>query len=98
MPAPSPITKPSRSLSKGRLAAAGASLRVESAFITEKPPMPNGVIADSAPPAIWASVSPMRIDFHASPIACALVEQAETGDQLGPLAPYLMVISPGAML
>src|SRR5205814_1648437 len=62
------------------------------------PPIPGGVIAASAPPVIMASVSPTTIDFHASPMACALVAQAETGDQLGPLALYLMEISPGAML
>src|SRR2546430_1915894 len=37
-PAPSPSTKPSRSLSHGRLAAAGSSLRVESARAEAKPP------------------------------------------------------------
>src|SRR6185436_12809431 len=98
MPAPSPSTKPSRSLSNGRLACAGSSLRVDSAFIAANPPMPSGVIAASAPPAIIASVSPMRIDFTASPMACADVEHADTGDQFGPLHPYLMVTSPGAML
>jgi hypothetical protein len=85
-------------LSKGRLALAGSSFLVESAFITEKPPMPRGAMAASDPPASMASVSPTRIDFHASPMAWAEVEQAETGDQLGPLAPYLMLIRPGAML
>src|SRR5258708_14684098 len=86
-PAPSPSRKPPRSRSSGRLARVGSSLRVESAFITANPPIPRGVIAASAPPAITASVSPNRIDFHPSPIACALVEHAETGDQLGPRAP-----------
>src|SRR6266849_5178195 len=57
-PAPSPSTKPSRSRSNGRLARVGSSFRVESAFITAKPPIPRGVIAASAPPAITASVSP----------------------------------------
>ena len=47
MPAPSPTTKPSRSASNGRLARCGSSLRVESAFIAAKPPMPIGVIAAS---------------------------------------------------
>ena len=50
MPDPSPITKPSRSLSNGREAFSGASLRVESARIEQKPPTPSGVIAASAAP------------------------------------------------
>ena len=37
MPAPSPTTKPSRSTSHGRLARAGASLRVDNARIAAKP-------------------------------------------------------------
>src|SRR5205085_1160649 len=37
-PAPSPSTKPSRSLSQGRLAVAGSPLRVESARVEAKPP------------------------------------------------------------
>ena len=52
----------------------------------------------SAPPAMAASVSPIRMDFTASPMAWALVEQADTGDQLGPLAPKRMLTRPGAML
>ena len=54
MPAPSPTTKPSRSLSKGRQAWVGSSLRVERAFMAAKPPTPMGVMAASAPPAIIA--------------------------------------------
>ena len=42
MPAPSPITNPSRPESHGRLAFSGASLRVESARIAAKPPTPSG--------------------------------------------------------
>ncbi|CSB57346.1 Uncharacterised protein [Vibrio cholerae] len=58
MPAPSPSTKPSRSLSQGRDAFCGSSLRVESAFAAPKPAMPSGVDAFSAPPATIASASP----------------------------------------
>ena len=47
---PFPITKPSRALSKGRLACWGASLRVESARMAQKPPNASGVIAASQPP------------------------------------------------
>ena len=49
--------------------------------------MPSGVMAASAPPAMTASVSPSRMDFQASPMAWALVAQADTGAQLGPLQP-----------
>src|SRR5712691_8174317 len=59
MPAPSPMTKPSRSLSQGRLAWAGSSLRVESARIAANPPTPIGVMAASVPPAIITSASLM---------------------------------------
>ena len=44
MPAPSPTTKPSRCLSHGRLAFSGSSLRVESARMAAKPPMPMAQI------------------------------------------------------
>ena len=44
MPAPSPMTKPSRSLSHGREAFSGSSLRVDNAFIAQKPPTEVGVI------------------------------------------------------
>ena len=52
------MTKPSRSLSNGRLACSGASLRVERARMAAKPPTPIGVMAASDPPAIIASASP----------------------------------------
>ncbi len=55
MPAPSPMTNPSRSLSQGREAFSGSSLRVDSARMTEKPPTAIGVIAASVPPQIMAS-------------------------------------------
>ena len=76
MPEPSPQTKPSRPLSNGRLAWAGSSLRLESANIASKPPMPTGVIVASAPPATITSHLPRRIHSVASPMACAPLEQA----------------------
>jgi hypothetical protein len=51
------MTKPSRSLSKGREACWGASLLVDSARIELKPPTPSGVMVASEPPAIMASAS-----------------------------------------
>jgi len=50
-PAPSPMTKPSRSLSNGRDERFGSSLRVLMAFIAQKPPMPIGTMVASVPPA-----------------------------------------------
>mgnify|MGYP006903011439 CR=1 FL=1 len=52
-------TKPSRSLSQGRLAASGSSLRVDSARAAAKPPKPTGVVAISAPPTTITSASPI---------------------------------------
>jgi len=49
------MTKPSRSASNGRLAFSGASLRVDSGFIAQKPPTASGVTPASVPPAIMAS-------------------------------------------
>ena len=43
---------------EGRLAVVGLSARVDSARIDSKPPMPIGVMAASAPPAMQASISP----------------------------------------
>ncbi len=87
MPAPSPMTKPSRSLSNGRDAPCGSSLRVDSARMALKPPTPSGVTVASVPPQIMASASPRSMTRKASPMACAPVEQADTCDRLGPLAP-----------
>ena len=58
MPAPSPATKPSRSLSKGRLAFSGASFRSDMARAAQKPPMPSGVMVASQPPATITSAMP----------------------------------------
>ena len=45
------MTKPSRSLSNGREACLGSSLRVLMARMAQKPPMPMGTMVASAPPA-----------------------------------------------
>ena len=87
MPAPSPMTKPSRSLSNGRLARVGSSLRVESARMAANPPTERGVTEASAPPAMMASASPCMIMRTESPIALALVAQAVAVAEMGPWAP-----------
>jgi hypothetical protein len=75
---PSPMTKPSRVASNGREAVSGSSFRSESARMFAKPPIDIGVTAASAPPVIMRSASPYWIARYASPIACALVAQADT--------------------
>ena len=72
------MTKPSRSLSNGRLAVAGSSLRSESAFMLAKLASASGVIAASAPPAIIRSASPCWMMRNASPTAWPLVAHADT--------------------
>ena len=63
-----------------------------------KPPTPSGVIVASVPPQIMASASPRWITRAASPIECAPVEQADTCERFGPLAPKRIEICPGARL
>ena len=77
MPPPSPMTKPSRVESNGREAVSGESLRSERAFMFAKPPIAIGVTVISEPPVIMMSASPYWIVRKASPIAWALVAQAE---------------------
>src|SRR5690242_14524925 len=96
MPAPSPTTKPSRCASKGRLATAGFSLRVERAFIAAKPPMPMGVTVASAPPQVIISAAPLSIILKESPMAWAEAEQAVAVAELGPRAPYRIETCPEA--
>ena len=97
-PAPSPSTKPSRSLSQGRLAPAGSSLRVESARAEAKPPIASSVTVASAPPATITSASPRRIDLPASPMQCVEVVHAVTIAMFGPLAPSRIERLPAIML
>ncbi len=97
-PAPSPMMKPSRSLSNGRLARCGSSLRVDSARIAAKPPTPIGVIAASDPPAIITSASSRLMISKASPMACAEAEHAVHVAEFGPLAPKRMDTWPAARL
>ena len=83
-PAPSPITKPSRSWSNGRLARCGSSFRVERARALPKPASAIGVMVASLPPATITSASPARMRRSASPIACAPEAHAETVPKFGP--------------
>src|SRR5688572_30170807 len=98
MPAPSPSTKPSRSLSHGRDARVGSSLRVDIAFIEQKPPTDVGEEPRSAPPAIITPASPYWIMRIAMPIEWLAVAQADTAEKLGPLMPVSNDTCPGNML
>ena len=78
MPEPSPITKPSRSLSNGRDACSGASLRLDTALMLENPAIANSVTAASAPPVIIMSAAPRWTRRYDSPRAWAEEEHADT--------------------
>ena len=97
MPAPSPMTKPSRSLSNGRLARVGSSLRVERARALPKPARAMGLIVASVPPVTMTSASPARSRRSDSPMACAPDAHAEVVEKLGPRRPNWMDTCPGAM-
>src|SRR5918992_1170380 len=73
MPAPSPITKPSRRRSNGREMpdSLSASIRPNAAVA-------SGVITASLPPVTTASASPQRISRSAMPIAWAPAAHADT--------------------
>ncbi len=79
--APSAQTNPSRVASNGRDAVSGPSpgRGAPRPFIVVKPAMISGWMQASPPPASTTSASPRRISSAASMMACAPVEQAETG-------------------
>src|SRR3954471_22460246 len=97
-PAPSPMMKPSRSLSNGRLACEGSALRVDSARNWPNPLRLIGVIAASDPPAIIADASPRLMISNDSPMACAEAEQAVQVARFGPFAPNRIETCPEARL
>ena len=97
IPAPSPITNPSRFRSNGRLAPSGFSLFVEIAFMALKPPMPIGVIAASDPPQTIISAPPIFMIWLAVPMACPDVAQADTVAKFGPFRLYSIEICPAAI-
>src|SRR5204863_8663062 len=97
-PAPSLMTKPSRSRSNGRDARSGASLRVLSAFIAENPARPIGTIEATEPPARKISASPNLMIRQDSPMALFDVAHAVTIQMFGPRRPYSMEMIPLAIL
>src|SRR4029450_12537415 len=96
-PAPSPHTKPSRFASNGRMALVGSSLRVDIAFMEQKPAIVSGMTMASDPPAIITSASPRWMILKESPIAWLPVAHAVTTEEFGPLAPKRIDTRPDAM-
>ena len=98
MPEPSPSTKPSRSLSNGRLARVGSSLRCDRARKAANPPTPIGHTAASVPPVIIASAAPRLMISNESPTAWAEAVHAVHVARFGPLAPNRIDTCPAARL
>ena len=99
MPAPSPMTKPSRALSNGRDARVGWSLKpVDIVRAAAKAPRLTRSMQASAPPHTATSASPARIRRAASPMACALAAHAVTGAPSGPRKPWRIEMWPAAIL
>ena len=73
-------------------------MRVDIAFIAQKPPIDVGDEPRSAPPAIITSASPYWIIRIAMPIEWFEVAHAETAEKLGPLMPVSSETWPGSML
>src|SRR5687768_5429684 len=97
MPAPSPITKPSRPLAKGRDARAGSLLElVVKACNISKPFMVSGNTHASAPPAITASALPERKRSRAMPMALAPEEHAVLQVRFTPFSRCLIAIQAAA--
>lgn len=86
-PAPSPTTKPSRWVSKGRQALVGSSRRVEAALRLQALAISRRVQVDSAPPATTMSQAPERSIWWAVPMATVPEEQAVETAWLGPWTP-----------
>ena len=97
IPAPSPITKPARSLSNGMDARKGSE-DVLNAVRLVNPATPKGQIHPSVPPARITSASPYWIARKASPMQWLPDAQAVTTLVHLPFAPMAMEIFPAAML
>src|SRR3954454_12411480 len=85
--APSPSTKPSRALSKGREARSGSSLRVLIARMAAKPAIGSGWMHASVPPTATMSARSNRSRSNPQRTASAPDAQALTGACTPPLAP-----------
>src|SRR3990167_11028391 len=90
------MTKPSRSLSKGREAFSGVSFLRDKALSEQKPPTPKWVIELSVPPASIISASPYWIIRKASPMAFEPEAQAVVTQEFGPFRPKSIETCPAA--
>ena len=84
MPAPSPSTKPSRSLSNGRLALRRLVVARRQRAQRAEAADAHGETAASAPPAIITSAAPRLMISNESPIACADAVHAVHVARFGP--------------
>src|SRR5437764_1297991 len=91
--AASPITKPSRSRSKGLEACSGSSLRVVSARAEQNDATDIGEMQDSAPPTSTTSAPLVRMYSIALAMAWPLEAQAVTVHSFGPV-PHLPATRP----
>src|SRR5207248_11303673 len=98
VPAPLLGAQPSRSLSNGRLAACGLSLRSDRARAEQKPPRPIGVMAASEPPVTITSAWSCWMARRASPMAWAAEAHAVETAVFGPARPKWMEMLPAAAL
>ena len=97
-PEPSAMTNPSRSVSNGRLAFCGSSLRRESTLMQPYASTTRGVMVDSAPPARTTSARPRRSRSRAAAMEYAPVAQAAQGAMFGPVTPRVMAALAAGML
>ncbi len=92
------MTKPSRSLSKGRLACAGSSFRVDKARRAAKPAHAHRRDRGLGTAGDHGDGVPAPDDLERFPTACADAEQAVHVARLGPLAPKRIETWPDARL
>ena len=73
-------------------------MRVDMAFIEQKPLIAVGTVAYSAPPVTMMSASPYWIRRMAMPMLWLEVAQADTAEKFGPLMPVMIDRWPETML
>ena len=91
------MTKPSRSVSNGREAAVGSSLRL-SAPMRAKAAMVMGLTQASAPPATTTSARPSRTSRAPSPTALVPVAHAVATARFTPVKPWKMPMTAAGAL
>ncbi len=92
---PSPMIRPSRSLSNGW---GTPEARCVIAPTRSNAPTPTSMIVASLAPVMAASAIPLRMSIQAAPMPSAPEAQAEATEKFGPLAPVSIATSPLAPL